>query len=70
MEKIYFMVDGLTCEACAKIVKSRLLKRIEGISEVEVETTGKVTLSSNNPVSQSDIEGALEDTDFKFVSFK
>lgn len=69
MEKIHFIVGGLTCGACAKIVKSRLLKRIDSIKGVDVEENGNVVLSSNNQIDRTDIEKALRGTDFKVVSF-
>lgn len=69
MEKIHFILDGLTCEACTKIVKNRLLKKVEGIQEIEVQKSGEVNIASDSPVTQEMIEGALVDTDFKFVSF-
>lgn len=70
MEKINFMVSGLTCSACAKIVKSHLLKKIEGVEDAEVEENGNVSLTSKNIIKKEEIENALSDTDFKLASFK
>lgn len=69
MEKINFVVSGLTCDACAKIVKNHLLKRVNSVKNVDVDENGNVVLQSDGSIDRADIERALSDTDFKLVSF-
>jgi len=70
MEKINFVVGGLTCKACAKIVRNRLSKGVAGVQDVNVEENGNVTILSDNHVQHEVIEKALSDTDFNVINFK
>ncbi len=69
MEKINFTVEGITCEACAKIIKNRLSKNIVGYKNIEIDKDGKATLTAETPVAKKAIEQALVDTDFKITDF-
>lgn len=37
METSHLILQGLTCDACTKIIKKRLLQNIEGVLEIEVQ---------------------------------
>ena len=70
METINFKLSNLTCGACAKIVKNRFLKKIDGIKEIEVIKSGDISIASDSPITEDMIKEMLADTDFKFVNFK
>ncbi|MEK7108213.1 MAG: heavy metal-associated domain-containing protein [Patescibacteria group bacterium] len=57
-----FTVSGLHCESCLKVIPM-LLKRIEGVTNVTVEpinaTTGRVELTSSDPIDYKRIQEAL-----------
>jgi len=70
MEQTHFILSNLTCGACAKVVKKRLLGQIPDIEDITVTDQGEVDMVSGEKISKEMIEEALADTDYKFVSFK
>lgn len=70
MEKVQFVLEGLTCEACTKIITNRLAKNIDGIEDIDVQKNGDVSFNSESTVTEEMIGKALVDTDLKFVKFK
>lgn len=67
MNTIYFKLSGLTCEACGKLISSRL-KKISGVQEVKVnQTTGDSEVTSTEHIDLAIIEKSLEGTPYKIV---
>lgn len=63
MEKINVNLIGLTCEGCVKLAKKRL-EKIEGVTEANVELSGKTEITSNRPIANEEIRKALADTKY------
>jgi copper chaperone len=59
-----FSVTGMTCGHCVNAVSSEL-KEIAGVTDVTVDLvaggTSAVTVSSDSPVSESDVAAALDE---------
>ena len=67
MNTIYFKVDGITCDACGKLISSRL-KKIEGVKEVNVnQTTGDSEVISEAYIDLDIVEKSLMGTPYKIV---
>lgn len=67
MNTIYFKLEGLTCEACGKLISSRL-KKIPGVQEVNAnQTTGDSEVVSAEHIDLSLVEKSLEGTPYKIA---
>lgn len=67
MYKIELKLSGLTCEACKKLV-SRMIKKIQGVSKVDVDLSGNVEVVSNRQLILSEIEEVLRHSEFKILT--
>lgn len=59
-------LSGLKCNACIKLVKSRIGK-ISGIKNVDVDLSGKVDIVSERIVTKDEIKLILSGTDFEVI---
>lgn len=57
---------GLSCGACQKVIQKRISK-ISGVEEVIVESNGSTQVITQNLVSKSDVEKALEGTPYQIL---
>ncbi len=63
-----YTVDGMTCGGCANNVAGEL-KRLEGVSDVEVDLgSGVVTITSDGPVTADAVAAAVHDAGYEVVS--
>lgn len=58
-----FKVSGMHCSACQKVIEKKLSK-IDGVSSVDANLNGDVSVSANRPVSRDEVKLALEGTDY------
>lgn len=67
MNTIYFKLSGLTCEACGKLISSRL-KKIPGVQEVNInQATGDSEVISAEHIDLDLVEKSLAGTPYKIV---
>lgn len=67
MKETNLIVNGMMCGGCENRVKNAI-KNIEGVENVTADhNTGKVTVVSNNEVSEEIIKEALEDIGYEVV---
>ena len=59
-------LSGLKCNACVKLVKSKVGK-IDGIKSVEVNLSGETCIISERLVTKDEIKQALSETDFGII---
>lgn len=59
-----FKVSGMHCGACQKVIEKKLSK-IGGVSAVNAELNGEVSVMANRPISIDEIKLALEGTDYQ-----
>ena len=59
-------LSGLKCNACIKLVKSKVGK-IDGIKSVEVNLSGETCIISERLVTSDEIKHALSGTDFGII---
>lgn len=59
-------LSGLKCDACVKLVKSKV-KKIDGIKSVEVNLSGETSIISERLVLKDEIKRALEGTGFVII---
>ena len=56
-----YAVSGMTCDHCVKAITGELTK-IEGVTAVDVDLpTGKVTVSSEQPVDDGAVRAAVDE---------
>ena len=67
MKETNLIVNGMMCGGCENRVKNAI-KNIEGVENVTADhNTGKVTVISDNEVSEEIIKEALEDIGYEVV---
>ncbi|TSC52409.1 MAG: hypothetical protein LiPW41_179 [Parcubacteria group bacterium LiPW_41] len=67
MNIINFKIEGLTCEACVKLVSSRI-KRIPGIQDVKIDlSTGNASVTNIADFDLNIIKQSLVGTNYKIV---
>ena len=59
-------LSGLKCNACVKLVKSKIGK-IPGINSVEVNLSGETCINSERLVTKDEIKHALAETNFGII---
>lgn len=65
MKKTNYKVSGMTCDGCARVVKT-LLSKVEGVNNVEVDLPqGTVTLESAPGVTEEQLNNALKNTSYR-----
>lgn len=67
MKEIIIKVQGMVCNGCENRVQNAL-KNIDGVENVVADhTTGTVTITSNNEISEDVLEEKIEDLGFEVV---
>lgn len=60
-----YTVTGMTCDHCVRSVTEEVSK-IEGVTGVDVElASGKVTVSSEQPVAEDAFRAAIDEAGFE-----
>ena len=68
MKAEIYSVTGMTCEHCTRAI-SEEVGAVPGVTAVDVElTTGKVTVSSEQPVNVANIREAVEEAGYSLAS--
>lgn len=63
--KNLFKINGLTCDACVKLVSKKLAK-IKGVSELSIDKrSGTLEINSEKIIEAREINNYLKDTDYK-----
>ncbi len=63
-----FTVTGMTCDHCSRSVSAEV-SAVAGVTAVDVDLgTGKVTVTSEQPVSTDKIREAVEEAGYTVVS--
>ncbi len=63
-----YTVTGMTCDHCVRSVTEEVSK-IDGVTGVEVElTTGKVTVSSAQPLPDDVVRAAVDEAGFEVAA--
>lgn len=60
-------LDGLTCEACAKL-SALILKRLPGVGKAEVKPDGTAAIDAERVIPAQEIEAALANTPYRLVN--
>jgi len=66
MNKMNFLLKGLTCEACAKLVKRRV-GTINGVTDAVVSLDGKMEVSADREIAKREISDVLSGTDYGVI---
>lgn len=66
MHSFLFQVEGISCQACQKIIQKRL-GNVQGVSGVSVELNGQLEVKADRAVDKSELVNALKDTDYKIL---
>jgi copper chaperone len=62
-----YTVTGMTCDHCARAVTEEVTK-VDGVNEVAVDVaTGRVTVTSEAPVSDDDVRAAVDEAGYEVV---
>lgn len=59
-----FKLDGMHCQSCEKIVSKRIGKIPEVFSVAVSLETSEVSVVASKPISESEIQQALSDTEY------
>ena len=63
-----YSVTGMTCEHCTRAI-SEEVGAVPGVTAVDVDlTTGKVTVSSEQPIDVAKIREAVEEAGYSLAS--
>jgi copper ion binding protein len=63
-----YSVTGMTCEHCIRAISAEV-GAVPGVTAVDVDlTVGKVTISSEQPVSVANIREAVEEAGYSLAS--
>jgi len=63
-----FTITNITCDACIKI-SSMVLKKIPGVTSVEIDKNGKASIESGREITEEEITNALKEVE-KTVDFR
>ncbi len=66
MYSYQYKLQGLTCEACAKIVQKKI-EKVEGVTETIAELNGNLEIKSERELDKTEVVEALRDTDYKIL---
>lgn len=67
MKEIIIKVEGMVCNGCENRVQNAL-KNIEGVENVVADhTTGTVTITARNEISENTLKEKIEDIGFEVV---
>jgi copper chaperone len=68
MTESTYTVQGMTCGHCVNAVTDEV-GQIGGVRKVDVDlASGKVTVTSDQPVAEDDIRGAVVEAGYELVS--
>jgi copper chaperone len=68
MSKTTYTVTGMTCGHCVASVTEEI-SEIDGVTDVAVElSTGAVTVTSTEPVSDADVRTAVEEAGYRLAA--
>ncbi|SDN26434.1 copper ion binding protein [Lentzea albidocapillata subsp. violacea] len=68
MAESTYTVTGMTCGHCVSSVTEEI-SRIGGVQKVDVElASGKVTVTSDQPVTQDDVRAAVTEAGYTLVA--
>lgn len=68
MSTSVYVVEGMTCDHCARAVRSELAA-VDGVTGVEVDlTTGEVSVRSELPVEVAAVRTAVEAAGYQVTS--
>jgi len=59
MKTLKFKITNITCNSCIKL-STMVLKKIPGVSEVKIESTGEVEIEYENEIDWKTIEEELK----------
>jgi copper chaperone len=66
-----YLVSGMTCDHCVRAVTTEVLS-IPGVQSVDValesEGTSTVTVVSDAPLTQADVDSAIDEAGYTLVS--
>ncbi len=63
-----YTVTGMTCEHCVGAVREEV-GRIPGVTDVVVDLpTGRVTVTSENPLATEDVRARVDEAGFELAS--
>ena len=63
-----YTVTGMTCDHCVRSVTEELAK-VPGVTDVEVDlASGRVTLSSDQPVDDAAVAAAVDEAGYELAS--
>jgi len=57
-----FMITNITCDACIKL-SSMALKKIPGVTSVEIEKSGNTLIESDREITEKEIQSALSEAE-------
>ena len=67
MSAVTFSVTGMTCQHCVASVTEEV-QEIAGVTDVRVDlTTGSVTVTSDQPLSEADVKAAVEEAGYQLA---
>jgi copper chaperone CopZ len=67
MSTLNFIVTGMHCDACQKVIALKV-KKLPSVTDVSVSPNGQATVTSSAPLSITDIQKALEGTEYQVTS--
>jgi copper chaperone len=68
MAEATYTVTGMTCGHCVSSVTEEI-SQIGGVQKVDVElTSGKVTVTSDQPVAEDDVRAAVTEAGYTLVA--
>jgi len=68
MSESVYTVNGMTCGHCVSSVTEEI-SQIDGVRNVAVELdSGKVTVTSDEPVAEDDVRAAVTEAGYTLVS--
>jgi copper chaperone len=68
MSQTTYVVTGMTCSHCVASVTEEI-SEIDGVTDVAVDLpTGKVTVTSNEPVDDAAVEAAVQEAGYQVAA--
>lgn len=67
MTETTYSVTGMTCDHCVRAVQTEVGK-VPGVASVSVDlASGRVTVSSDQPLDQTAVQAAVEEAGFELA---
>ena len=68
MTEVTYSVSGMTCDHCVRAVQTEVGK-VAGVASVSVDlASGRVTLSSDQPVDPAAVRAAVEEAGYELTA--